>query len=113
MRESRAVVERWNWNGIEWTVPPQPMTSFAADDFLDRPVATLDQNLGPAGQDQFERRIRLEPGHDADAFQRGDNGEPVFEGIDGRSGPLPSRLTEASEFSATIRLEPKARDSAR
>jgi len=51
-------------------------------DALDRPVAALDEHLGPAGGDDLLRRVLLEPGDYAHAGERGDHRHAVGQRIE-------------------------------
>src|SRR6266702_2566257 len=53
------------------------------DDRLGLPVAALGEHLGPAGEDQRERRVLVEPGDEMDRFERRDHRDAVGERIEG------------------------------
>jgi len=59
-----------------------------ADDARHRPVAALDQHVGPAGLDQRGGRVLVEPGDRIDGLERGDERHAVGEAVDGTARPL-------------------------
>jgi hypothetical protein len=69
-------------NGKDTYAPPPGGHFPVADDSLDRPVATLDENLRPAIEDARERRILVEPGDQRHRFERGDHRQTIGQRID-------------------------------
>src|SRR3954447_21900907 len=113
IRESKAVVEFWNWKAMDLTSPPQACTSVAPTIFSigqSPPFTRISGRQDTISDNGVSVSNQVTTLTLSSAATTASLSSSAFTG---RSGPFPRRLTEESEFSARIRLAPNARDSAR
>jgi len=78
---------------------PSPASYFACTNDIGRlPVAAFDEDVGAADHDGRERRVLVEPGHEIDRGERGQDGHAVLERVERSIGAkltieLPGGLT--------------------
>jgi hypothetical protein len=62
------------------------------DNAINGPVAAFHENVRSHLKDAFNRRVLIEPGHEIDAFERCNDGETVFQRIQGAVVPFAEAL---------------------
>ena len=82
MRDNNAVVERSNWNGIDFTDPPHSITCGAPTISCTGQSPPFTNTSGRQIRMRDKRCVFFEPGHEAHAFQPRHHRQAVFERID-------------------------------